>query len=131
MLYGVFLVQEVLYLMSPLYQFRRQCIVINSDPLNRMLYHFDDVIVNNELLMAPGYPRLQHTHAIDQVGTSQGRQQRCYRFLVRRLGIGQLGVCLRSSNVAGQVVVLGKLGHGSTYHTELRSPHRCINIGQV
>ena len=64
---GVFLVQEVLYLMSLLYDTNRQCLVGNVDPLNHTFHHFDNVVINHKLLMTPGLSSFEHTHAVNHV----------------------------------------------------------------
>ena len=62
-MYGVFLVQEVFYLMSLLYDVNRHYIISlyhyiigNVDSLNRVFDHGYNVVINQQLLMTPCLP---------------------------------------------------------------------------
>lgn len=108
-----------------------ECPVGDGDALHGLEIHSDDVVVDDELLHRECLSELEHSRSVDGVGTGQCGEQGCDCLLVRRLGVGHLGVGLHTGYEHGQSVVLSEFGHSRADNSEFGGSDGCGTIPEV
>ena len=87
----------------------RQRLVVDAHAADDMLDHARDLVVDDQLRVIEGDARLDHSQAVDQVGPCQRCHEGREGLLVTGLRVTELGVPLRTGDVARQPVAAGEL----------------------
>lgn len=108
-----------------------QCLIVYGNALHYTFNHGSNLIVDKELSEAECHSKLKHAHAVNQVGSGQGRQQCGDGLFMTGLSIRKLGVTLGTCHIAGKSVEVGQFGNSGVNHPQFRCTHGCSNICQV
>ena len=111
-LHGVALAEEVTTGANPVYHVQRQCHLVDVNALQDPVKSPDDLVVNDQALLADGQCALHRARVEDLVDTTQhGHREHC-RLLVACLDVEQLRVGGRGGAPARDVVEMGDLRAG-------------------
>ena len=106
-------------------------LVVDLDSSPDLADHLDDLVVDQELLLAVGVAQVDHSGTEDGGGSSQAGGQAGHGLLESGLDSGLLGVGCASGDHARDVVVLGQLGAGGGEHSDLGGSDGCggVDVG--